>query len=107
MQLIDLFDRGAGYGLAAPCLIEPGGRTLSYGEVQDLTHRIANGLKAAGVARQSKVGLLAANHLLTFVAIATRRRRTSTSWHAAAASSCSSTALSRRSCRCCARRFPA
>jgi acyl-CoA synthetase (AMP-forming)/AMP-acid ligase II len=69
MQLIDLFDRGAGYGLAAPCLIEPGGRTLSYGEVQDLSHRIANGLRAAGVTRNSKVGLLAANHLLTFVAI--------------------------------------
>ena len=69
MQLIDLFDRGAGYGLAAPCLIEPSGRTLSYGDVQDLSHRIANGLHAAGIGRDSKVGLLAANHLLTFVAI--------------------------------------
>jgi len=69
MQLIDLFDRGAAYGLQAPCLIEPGGRTLSYGEVQDLSHRISNGLQAAGVTRGSKVGLLAANHLFTFVAV--------------------------------------
>ena len=69
MQLIDLFDRGAGYGLRAPCLIEPGGRTLDYGEVQQLSHRIANGLHAAGIVRESKVGLLSANHLLTFAAI--------------------------------------
>ncbi|WP_326538597.1 class I adenylate-forming enzyme family protein [Pseudorhodoferax sp.] len=69
MQLIDLFDRGAGYGLDAPCLVQPGGRTLCYGEVQQLSHRIANGLHAAGIGRESKVGLLSANHLLTFAAI--------------------------------------
>ena len=69
MQLIDLFDRGAGYGANAPCLIEPGGRTLTYGEVQDLSYRIANGLRAAGIGHGSKVGLLAANHLLTFAAV--------------------------------------
>lgn len=69
MQLIDLFDRGVGYGRDAACLVEPGGRTLSYGEVQALSYRIANGLHAAGVGRESKVGLLSANHLLTFAAI--------------------------------------
>ncbi|WP_162591837.1 class I adenylate-forming enzyme family protein [Variovorax sp. PBL-E5] len=69
MQLIDMFDRGAGYGLEAPCLTEPGGRTLNYGEVQQLSHRIANGLHSAGIGRGSKVGLLSANHLLTFAAI--------------------------------------
>ncbi|AMG87094.1 class I adenylate-forming enzyme family protein [Bordetella bronchiseptica] len=68
MQLIDTFDRGAGYGLAEPCFIEPGGRTLSYGQVQDMSHRIANGLRAAGLDRDSKVGTLSANHLLTFPA---------------------------------------
>ena len=68
MQLIDTFDRGAGYGLAEPCFIEPGGRTLSYGQVQDMSHRIANGPSAAGPDRDSKVGTLSANHLLTFPA---------------------------------------
>ncbi|WP_151447481.1 AMP-binding protein [Lacisediminimonas profundi] len=69
MQLIDFFDRGVGYGGHAPCLIEPDGRTLSYGEVQVLSYRIANGLHAAGVGPDSQVGLLSGNHLLTFVAV--------------------------------------
>ncbi|MGV3570649.1 MAG: class I adenylate-forming enzyme family protein [Ramlibacter sp.] len=69
MQLIDLFDRGAGYGLDAPCLVEPGGRVLDYGEVQALTHRIARGLQAAGITRDMQVGLLSTNHLLTFAAV--------------------------------------
>ena len=69
MQLIDFFDRGAGYGAQAPCLVEPGGRTLDYGQVQDLSHRIANGLAAAGIGRGHQVGLLSANHLFTFVAV--------------------------------------
>ncbi len=69
MQLIDLFDRGATYGAESPCLIEPGGSAWSYAQVQDLSHRIANGLQACGVERGSKVGLLSANHVLTFAAI--------------------------------------
>ena len=32
MQLIDLFDRGLSFGAQAPCLVEPDGRTLSYGD---------------------------------------------------------------------------
>ncbi len=69
MQLIDLFDRGVGYGADAPCLVAPGGRTLAYGEVQRLSYRIANGLVAAGISRDDKIGLLSENHLLTFVAV--------------------------------------
>src|SRR4051812_34145835 len=69
MQLIDLFDRGLTYGREAACLVDPGGRTLSYGDVQDLSHRIANGLVVAGVGAGDKVGLLSDNHLLTFAAI--------------------------------------
>lgn len=69
MQLIDIFDRGADYGLAAPCFIEPGGRTLSYGQVQEMSYRIANGLRAAGLGSDSKVGMLSANHLLTFATV--------------------------------------
>ena len=69
MQLIDLFDRGVGYGADLPCFAEPGGRSLSYGQVQALSHRIANGLHAAGIQAESKVGLLSENHLFTFVAV--------------------------------------
>ena len=69
MQLIDYFERGLSYGAQAPCLVEPEGRTLSYGEVAEFSHRIANGLHAAGITRQNQVGLLSNNHLLTFAAI--------------------------------------
>lgn len=69
MQLIDLFDRGLARGPDAPCFIEPGGRTLTYAEVDALSHRIANGLHATGVAPGDNVGLLSPNHLLTFVSV--------------------------------------
>ncbi len=69
MQLIDFFDRGASLGADAPCLVEPGGRSLSYAEVAALTHRIANGIAAAGIDASCQVGLLTANHLLTMVAV--------------------------------------
>ncbi|RZL89003.1 MAG: o-succinylbenzoate--CoA ligase [Variovorax sp.] len=69
MQLIDFFDRGVSLGADAPCLTAPDDRSLSYGEVAGLTHRIANGLHAAGVTPEIQVGLLTANHLLTMVAV--------------------------------------
>lgn len=69
MQLIDFFDRGVSLGPQAPCLVEPGGRCLSFGEVEALTHRIANGLEAAGMDAGSQVGFLTLNHLFTMVAV--------------------------------------
>ena len=69
MQLIDLFDRGLSRGPDAACFIEPGGRTLTYAQVDVLSHRVANGLHAAGVTKGSNVGLLSANHLMTFVSV--------------------------------------
>ncbi len=68
MQVIDFFDRGLGLGNDAPCLRDAT-RTLTYGEVADASHRIANGLAAAGVGASTQVGLLAQNHLLTMVAV--------------------------------------
>lgn len=68
-RLIDFFDRGLRLAPHAPCFAEPEGRTLDYVAVADLSHRIANGLHAAGVGPQDKVGLLSPNHLLTFVAV--------------------------------------
>jgi acyl-CoA synthetase (AMP-forming)/AMP-acid ligase II len=68
-HLIDFFERGLRISASAPCFAEPGGRVLDYGTVADLSHRIANGLHAAGVGPGDKVGLLSPNHLLTFVAV--------------------------------------
>ncbi|CAN5344929.1 AMP-binding protein [soil metagenome] len=69
MRVIDQFDAGVRLGADRPCLTELAGRSLTYGEVCDLTHRIANGLKACGLQRGAKVGLLSGNHLLTFAAM--------------------------------------
>ena len=109
-HLIDFFERGLRMSASAPCFAEPGGRVLDYGTVADLSHRIANGLHAAGVGPGDKVGLLSPNHLLTFVAVlgivrslgiwlpsmhATASRKTSMYSRAATAASCSCTAASR------------
>jgi acyl-CoA synthetase (AMP-forming)/AMP-acid ligase II len=69
VHLIDLFERGLSRSPQAPCFIQPEGRTLSYAEVDALSHRVANGLHAAGVGGGDHVALLSANHLLTFVAV--------------------------------------
>lgn len=69
MRLIDVFDRGLMLSANAPCFVAPGIGSLTYAEVDELTHRVANGLRAAGVARGEHVGLLGSNHLFTFVAV--------------------------------------
>ena len=69
MQMIDFLERGHSWGASQPCFVEPDGRTLDYGEVMDLTHRIANGLHAAGISRGEHVGVLSQNHLFSFVVV--------------------------------------
>lgn len=69
MLLIDFFKRGLARGHDAPCFTEWDGRTLSYLQVDALSQRVANGLHAAGITRGDNVGLLSANHLMTFVAV--------------------------------------
>ena len=44
-SLADYLDKGASLGRDAPCLVE-GDRTLSYGDVQDLSHRVAGRARA-------------------------------------------------------------
>jgi acyl-CoA synthetase (AMP-forming)/AMP-acid ligase II len=51
------------------CLQEQDGRSLTYRQVAELSHRIANGLRAAGIGADSQVGLLSGNNLFTMVAI--------------------------------------
>ncbi len=69
MRLIDFFDRGLRRNPAGTCLLDPRGQALSYRQCEETTHRIANGLHAAGVGAGSNVGLLATNHVCTVVAI--------------------------------------
>ena len=69
MQLIDFFDRGLRLNPSGPCLVSPDGRSLSYRQCADLSYRIANGLRAAGLGQGSNVGLLGPNHLLTMAAV--------------------------------------
>lgn len=65
MRLTDYLDKGASLGLSAPCLTTAG-QTLSYGEVQQLSWRIASALHRSGVQRGEKVAILSANDPVAF-----------------------------------------
>ena len=67
-SLTDHLDKGASLGRDAPCLVE-GDRTLSYGDVQDLSHRVAGALAREGVAPGAKVGILSSNDALAFACV--------------------------------------
>lgn len=65
MRLVDYLDKGASLGRDAPCLTMDD-RTLSYGEVQALSYRVARGIVKAGVAAGEKVAILSGNDPLAF-----------------------------------------
>ena len=65
MRLTDYLDKGASLGTEAPCLTT-GGRTLSYGEVQALSWRIARALDWSGIRPGDKVAVLSANDPVAF-----------------------------------------
>ena len=65
MRLIDYLDKGASLGPEAPCLTTVG-RTLSYGDVQQLSWRIARALDRSGVRPGGKVAILSANDPVAF-----------------------------------------
>ena len=46
-----------------------GERTLSYGEVQDLSWAVAGALARSGVAPGGKVGILSSNHAVAFACV--------------------------------------
>ncbi|MDA0170948.1 long-chain fatty acid--CoA ligase [Solirubrobacter taibaiensis] len=68
MSLAGYLDKGASLGRDAPCLVE-GDRTLSYGDVQDLSHRVAGALARDGVQPGGKVGILSSNNALAFACV--------------------------------------
>jgi acyl-CoA synthetase (AMP-forming)/AMP-acid ligase II len=67
-SLVDYLDKGASLGRDAPCLVE-GDRSLSYGDVQDLSHRVAGALARDGVEPGGKVGILSANNAVAFACV--------------------------------------
>src|ERR687894_2754690 len=67
-SLVDYLDKGASLGHDAPCLVQ-GDDTLTYGDVQDLSWRVAGALKASGVRPGDKVGVLSSNNARAFACV--------------------------------------
>ena len=68
MRLVDYLDKGASLGADAPCLTTDG-RTSTYGEVRELSGRIAAALARHGVAAGDKVAILSANDPIAFTCV--------------------------------------
>lgn len=68
MSLADYLDKGASLGRDAPCLVA-GDRTMSYGEVQELSWSVARALAGSGVRVGDKVGILSANDAVAFACV--------------------------------------
>ena len=68
MRLIDYLDKGAQLGPRRPCLTM-GGTDLSYADVQRLSHRLARGLRRAGIGAGEKVAVLSSNHAVAFACV--------------------------------------
>ncbi|WP_137292036.1 acyl-CoA synthetase [Nocardioides dongxiaopingii] len=68
MRLADYLDKGASLGPDAPCLTTDAG-TRSYAEVQELSHRVARGLVARGVAPGDAVAIISANDPVAFTTV--------------------------------------
>jgi fatty-acyl-CoA synthase len=65
VRLTDYLDKGASVGAQAPCLTTAG-RTLSYGEVQELSFKIARALDRSGIRPGDKVAILSSNDPVAF-----------------------------------------
>ncbi len=65
MRLVDYLDKGASLGPDAPCLTTDGS-SLSYGQVRDLSSRVAAALAAHGVQPGDSVAIISANDPVAF-----------------------------------------
>ena len=68
MRLIDYFDRGADLFAERDCLHD-GTRGWTYRSVRETTHRVANGLLAAGLGHGGKVAVYSPNHAMAYAAL--------------------------------------
>jgi fatty-acyl-CoA synthase len=69
VRIADYLDKGASLGADRPCLTTDG-VSMTYGEVQELSRRIAAALVASGVAPGEKVAILSGNDPVAFTALA-------------------------------------
>jgi fatty-acyl-CoA synthase len=69
VRIADYLDKGASLGADRPCLTTDG-VSMTYGEVQQLSHRIAAALVASGVGPGEKVAILSGNDPVAFTALA-------------------------------------
>src|SRR5215207_5580484 len=65
MRLSDYLDKGTSLGAGAPCLTM-GDTAFSYGQVQELSWRVARALERSGVRPGDKVAILSANDPVAF-----------------------------------------
>lgn len=68
MRIVDYLDKGASLGSDRPCLTMDG-KSLSYAEVQQLTHRVARGLNASGIVPGKHVAILSGNDPVAFACV--------------------------------------
>lgn len=68
MRLTDYLDKGASLSAGAPCLTMDG-HTLSYGDAQRLSWKIARALDRSGVRPGDKVAILSANDPVAFCCV--------------------------------------
>ncbi|NKY89817.1 AMP-binding protein [Nocardia veterana] len=68
MRLTDYLDKGTSLGADAPCLTMHS-QTLSYGQVQQLSWRIARALDRSGVRPGDRVAILSANDIHAFAGV--------------------------------------
>jgi fatty-acyl-CoA synthase len=65
VRLTDYLDKGASLGPEAPCLTTAG-RTLTYGDLQRLSYRVARALGTSGIRPGDKVAILSGNDPVAF-----------------------------------------
>ena len=68
MRIVDYLDKGASLGADRPCLTTDG-HTLTYRQVQELTHAVAAALSGSGVAPGAKVAVLSGNDPIAFACV--------------------------------------
>src|SRR6185437_10030527 len=68
MALVDFLDKGASLGPGEPCLVADG-RTWSYADVQELTHRVAEALYQSGIRAGDSVAIVSSNDPIAFATV--------------------------------------
>jgi len=68
VRIVDYLDKGASLGADRPCLTTDG-HTLTYRQVQELTHAVAAALSGSGVEPGAKVAVLSGNDPIAFACV--------------------------------------